>query len=145
MVAEWLMGVAGAGGSALVGAVATDVWGVARDGLAKLFGRGGDRRAALAQRWADESALTIEGADDRLAAIEREAQTWQQRLADLLEEFPEAAEDLREWAERVRADLPTAQQSFANTFIARDSSSQYNAPGGNVVVHQYQPGGGRAH
>ncbi|MEU8164913.1 hypothetical protein AB0B97_00230 [Micromonospora sp. NPDC049004] len=144
MAADWMMTVASAGGSALAGAVATDVWSAARDGLGKLFGRGGGHRAELARRWADETAVTIEEADDRLTAAEREAQTWQQRLADLLEEFPEAVEELREWAELVRKRLPTAQQSFVNTFVARDSSTQYNAPGGSMAIHHHQPGGGPA-
>lgn len=144
MVAEWVMTVAGAGGSALAGAVATDAWNAARGGLSKLFGRGGDRRAELAGRWADETAAAIEVADDRPAALEREARTWQQRFADLLEEFPEAAEDLRKWAEQVRSELPAAQQSFVNNFLARDNSTQYNAPGGNMTIHHHHPGAGPA-
>ncbi|MFV2085747.1 hypothetical protein [Micromonospora sp. LOL_021] len=140
MVAEWLIAVAGAGGSALAGAVATDAWNVARGGLSKLFGRGGDRRAALAGRWADETAAAIEAADDRPAVLEREARTWQQRFADLLEEFPEAAEELREWADQVRRELPVAHQSTVNTFVARDDSTQYNALNGTITIHQHHPG-----
>ncbi|MGW2625813.1 hypothetical protein [Micromonospora taraxaci] len=134
--------VASSGGSALAGAVATDVWSAARDGLGKLFGRGGAQRAELARQWADQTAVTIEAAGGRLATVEREAQTWQQRLTDLLEEFPEAVEEVSEWAELVRKELPTAQQSFVNTFVARDNSTQYNAPGGRVIIHHHGPGGG---
>jgi hypothetical protein len=144
MVAEWIVPVAAAGASALAGAVATDAWNAARGGLSKLFGRGGGRRAELAGGWADETAAVIEAAEDRPAALEREARTWQQRFADLLEEFPEAAEELREWAERVRSELPTSRQSFVNTFIAQDNSTQYNAPGGTLTVHHHHPGGGPA-
>jgi hypothetical protein len=88
--------------------------------------------------------VAIDVADDRLAAIEREARTWQQRFADLLQEFPEAVEELGEWAEQVRSELPAAQQSFVNTFLARDNSTQYNAPGGNMTIHHHQPGDGPA-
>ncbi|MBL7495179.1 hypothetical protein I6A84_13860 [Frankia sp. CNm7] len=40
------------------------------------------------------------------------------RLADLLAEFPEAAEELSAWAERTRAALPAAEQSWVQTNIA---------------------------
>ncbi|MFI7492948.1 hypothetical protein ACIBXA_31705 [Micromonospora echinaurantiaca] len=140
MVAEWAMTVAGVAGSALAGAVATDAWNAARGGLSKLFGRGGERRAELAGRWADETAAAVDVADDRSTALEREARTWQQRFSDLLEEFPEAAEDLREWATQVRSELPAAQQSFMNTFLAQHNSTQYNAPGGNMTIHHHHPG-----
>lgn len=137
MVAEWVLTVASGSASALAGAAATDAWNVARGGLAKLFGWRGNRSAALAGRWADETAAAIEMADDQFAAREREARAWQQRFADFLEEFPEAADELRAWAEQVQSELPANQQSFVSTFLARDKSTQYNAPGGRMVIHNH--------
>jgi hypothetical protein len=88
---DWLMSVAAAGGSAFVGAAATDAWQGARNGMVRLFGRGGQRRRDAAERWADQTATVIEQApeNERTAIRERLAVTWQQRLADLVEEYPE--------------------------------------------------------
>jgi hypothetical protein len=47
MVVEWIAASAAAGGTALIGAAATDAWQTARDGVVKLFARGGERRAEL--------------------------------------------------------------------------------------------------
>ncbi|MBO4209666.1 hypothetical protein [Micromonospora echinofusca] len=136
MIADWLVVAAGAGGSALVGAAATDVWAAARTGVVRLFGRGGERRQELAGRWADETAAAVAGTpeSERDAVRQQWAQTWQQRLIDLLDEYPEAADDLRAWTEAVRAGLPESQRAWVNTFVARDNAIQYNAPGGTMNI-----------
>lgn len=136
MIPEALMAAVAAGGSALVGAVATDAWTAARSGLLRLFARGGHREEAAA-RWADEMAAELEASppDGRTALEQRWAQTWQQRLSDLVEEHPQLGDDLRAWADRVRAQLPSSQQGWVNTFVAGDQAHQYNAPGGSITVH----------
>jgi hypothetical protein len=145
MVAEWLAAAAGAGGTALVSAVATDAWKSARAGVLELFGRASTRRQELAADWADETAEAItQASDDERAAVQRQlAGTWQQRLADLVQEHPELADALRAWEAQVRRELPEAQRNWVNTFIARDSAEQYNAPGGHLTVHNYRDGRAR--
>jgi hypothetical protein len=136
VIPEALMAAAAAGGSALVGAAATDAWTTARTGLLKLFARGGHREEAAA-RWADDMAAELRAAPhgDRSALEQRWAQTWQQRLSDLVEEHPQLGDDLRAWAETVRSQLPSQQQGWVNTFVAGDQAHQYNAPGGSITVH----------
>jgi hypothetical protein len=133
---DWLTSIAVAGGSALVSAAATDAWESARSGMAHLFGRGGQRRRDAAERWADQTATAIEQApeSDLAATRERLALAWQQRLADLIEEYPEFGEDLRSWVQHMQALLPAAEQTWVNTFVARDHATQYNAPGGSITV-----------
>ncbi|MFC8615537.1 hypothetical protein ACFT9M_03815 [Micromonospora purpureochromogenes] len=137
MIPEWLLGVAAAGGSAFVGAAATDAWETARAGAVALFGRGGQRRTELVTRWADETAAEIEQTveEQRLHVRERLAPIWQQRLADLVEEYPEVGEELRVWVQQLQERLPRPQQNWVNTFIARDKSQQYNAPGGSITLN----------
>ena len=137
MVAEWILSAVAAGGSALVGAVATDAWQTARSGVTRLFGRTDRRRADLAARWADETAaeITAAPAGQREQVRQRWEQTWQQRLADLVEEHPELGEELRTWAVGLCRQLPTAEQGRVNTFIARDHATQYNAPDGTITVN----------
>ena len=122
MIAEWLAAMAAAGGRALVAAVATDAWEGTRTGVAGLFGRGGDRRRELASQWADETIAAIASATEhhRDAVAQQLAKTWQQRLADLVREFPDAAEPLRVWTRQVRETLPEAQRTWVDTSIAHD-------------------------
>jgi hypothetical protein len=133
---DWLMSVAAAGGSAFVGAAATDAWQSARSGVVRLFDRGGQRRRDAAARWADQTATAIEQAPESERAVIRErlAVTWQQRLTDLVEECPELGRELQSWVRQVQAQLPAAEQTWVNTFIARGHATQYNAPGGSITV-----------
>jgi hypothetical protein len=109
--------------------------------MARLFGQGGQRRRDAAVRWADQTATAIEQApeSERAATRERLAVTWQQRLADLVEEYPEAGEDLRSWVRQVQAQLPAAGQTWVNSFVARDNATQYNALGGSITVTIQSP------
>jgi hypothetical protein len=139
MVAEWVLTLAAAGGSALVGAAANEAWHGARSGVVALFGRAGRRRQELAAGWADDTAAEVERApeQDRDRVRERLVPVWATRLADLIEEHPEISEDLRAWAEQVRSGLPGPQQTWVHTYIARDHAHQYNAPHGSITMtHQ---------
>ncbi|MEU1779134.1 hypothetical protein ABZ545_06540 [Streptomyces abikoensis] len=64
----------------------------------------------------------------RRAARRGLAGSWATRLSDLLEEHPEAADELRELVSRVRAELPAATQSGGQTNIVNggvQNVSQY--------------------
>jgi hypothetical protein len=136
VVAEWILQLAAKGGAALVGAAATDAWQSARSGVVRLFGRGGSRRQELAEAWLDEDAAVL--VDSEPAERERLrselARAWQQRMADLLGEFPEAREELEAWADQVQGELPAAEQSWVQTNVAgRDA---YVVQHGNQYFHQ---------
>lgn len=136
MLEGWLLSAATAGGSALIGAVATDVWQSARAGVCRLFGRAGQRRGDMAQGWADQTAAEITGApsEQQIEVRQRLALLWQQRLADLVEEHPELGDEVRMWAADLRQQLPAAEKDWVNTFIAGGNATQYNAPGGSITV-----------
>jgi hypothetical protein len=136
MISDWLVPVVSAAGAALAGASATDAWQSARSGVVRLFGRAGQRQAELAQAWAEETATEIAAAsaEERPQLVQQWAETWQRRLAGLIEEYPELADELQKWARDLRAQLPSAQQEWVNTFVARDHATQYNAPGGSITV-----------
>ncbi|MEV4629761.1 hypothetical protein AB0J90_26200 [Micromonospora sp. NPDC049523] len=137
MVAEWILSAVTAGGYALVGAVATDAWETARSGVTHLFSRTNQRRADLATEWADDTSaeITAAPAGQQTQVRRRWEQTWQQRLADLVEEHPDLGEELRTWVDDLRRRLPAAEQARVNTFIARDHATQYNAPDGTITVN----------
>lgn len=60
MAVEWIAAAAAAEGTALTGAAATDAWQTARDGVVKLFARGGKRRAELVRDRLDQDVAVIE-------------------------------------------------------------------------------------
>jgi hypothetical protein len=146
VVVEWVAALAAAGGSALVGAAATDAWQSARDEVLALFGRGGDRRREVAAARLDADAGEIEAAEvgERDEVRARVLPGWQTRLADLLEEYPEARKEMDAWVQKVRGQLPATQQAWVQNIIARDHGQSFGSQGGNVIVHQAPPTPGAA-
>jgi hypothetical protein len=136
VVAEWIQQLATKGGAALVGAAATDAWQSARSGVVRLFGRAGSRRQDLAEVWLDEDAAALQnsGPDERVRLRSELAPAWQQRMADMLTEFPEMREELEAWINQVQSELPAAEQSWVQTnFAGRDA---YVVQHGNQYFYQ---------
>jgi hypothetical protein len=138
MGVEWIEAAAAAGGTALIGAAATDAWQTARDGVVKLFARGGKRRAELVGDRLDRdvAAILAAGPGERDEARARLLSGWQMRLADLLEEFPDAREELSAWTQQVRAQLPAAQTAWVQNIVAAaPGATAQGAMFGNLINH----------
>jgi hypothetical protein len=146
VVVEWVAALAAAGGSALIGAAATDAWQSARDGVLALFGRGGDRRRDVAAARLDADAAQIEAAEvgERDEVRARILPGWQTRLGDLLEEYPEAREELTAWVQRVREQLPAPQAGWVQNNTARDHGMVFAVQGGSQHIHQTPAAGAPA-
>src|SRR4051812_19134251 len=102
MLTEALTALAAAGGSALVGAVATDAWRTAKAGFSHLLGRGDAGRTAAVERQLEASRAQLEaadGADEQVRLVQQAA--WTARLEDLLIEQPHAADALRQLLQQV--------------------------------------------
>jgi hypothetical protein len=139
MFPEAVAALAGAGGTALVSAMATDAWQGARDGVGRLFRRGGEVRQAAIEAQLDEDADTLvraKGSSDEDAVRQELVPVWSRRLSRLLEEHPDAEADVRVLINELHRDLPSAQQSWVQTNIVRDNSTQFAVQGGNINVHQ---------
>jgi|GEM_PF-6876136 len=91
------VGLAVAGASALVNAMVTDGWEGVRKKIATLFGRGDHKQAqdALTRLDRSQAELVRRSGEDLAHAQQVQATRWQARLEDLLEEHPDAAQDLR--------------------------------------------------
>jgi hypothetical protein len=123
------------GASTIVAAMATSTWQVARDGVVRLFrGRGHTLPAIEAQL--DGDAAIVERDENADGAREDLAGGWKRRLVVLLNEHPEAKEDLRALVEQVVEQLPRARQGWVQTNIARQGGQVFAAQGGNVVIHR---------
>lgn len=139
MVAEWLV-LAESAATALLGAAATDIWKSARSGIIAMFHRGGFARQDLAAELLDETAGAVERAspEGRDEVRQQLVDAWKVRLADLMREFPEAADEVRSWTDTVRAQLPHAQQQWVQTNVARDHGVVFGVQGGNQHVYYDQ-------
>ncbi|GIG59369.1 hypothetical protein Lfu02_37410 [Longispora fulva] len=96
MVAEWIVALATAGGSELVGARGTADWKAVRARFARLLARGDESRVVGEIERFDAEASSLARVDAALRprlgmAVEY---TWQVRLVALLEDHPDAASDL---------------------------------------------------
>jgi hypothetical protein len=125
-LADDLVALASLAGNTVVAAAATDAWETVRKGIVRLFGRGGERRAQLAESWLDTAQAQLAAISE--AEVERArpalAQRWADRLADLIEEDPAAADGLKLLVGKVQALLPTAVLSAANytVIVGRDQN-----------------------
>ncbi|WP_185923734.1 hypothetical protein [Streptomyces sp. WAC05374] len=143
MPAEALMALAGAGATALIGAMATDAWQGARGGIVRLFGRDNQGRGAVVAAQLDEDAALVGRADPAEEDHVREdlVPVWRRRLVVLLEEQPEAEEDLRGLVERVRGGLPDERRTWVQHNTARDNGTLFAVQGGSLHYHR-APGDG---
>ncbi|GAB4051447.1 hypothetical protein [Catellatospora paridis] len=143
MLSEALAALAVSGGTALVGAMATDAWNVARDGVSRLLKRVGPGRRAAIEAQLDANVALVEGAHDPEQARQALAPVWQLQLTQLLEEDPELEAALLDLTNRIQAALPVQHQQWVQTNIARDNSRLFAVQGGNIFYHEAPPPAGR--
>ncbi|MGW4384727.1 hypothetical protein [Kitasatospora sp. NPDC004531] len=95
MVGTELAELAASGATALVGAVATDLWGQVRDRVGRLLTRGRESRVEAA-RIELAYAEVLDAEENGLADVrENVRQDWEQRLLTVLREDPTAVAELR--------------------------------------------------
>ncbi|GGZ80081.1 hypothetical protein [Streptomyces bluensis] len=137
MLEETATALALTGATTVVAAMATDAWQTTRTSVANLFRRSGRHLAIEAQL--DEDAALVVQDDDADGARRDLVQAWRRRLAALLRQYPDAAEDLHALVDEVRAALPKTQESLRQTVIARNYGTAFGAVGPNssVNVHYY--------
>ena len=140
VLAEALIALAGLAGNTVVTAATTDAWEAARRGFARLLGRGDPKQERLAEQRLAETREQVTGATGadleqvRVALAER----WAGRLADLLEECPNAEADLRALVQQIQAALPAGMVSAADHAVAAGRDANISAASGGVaagVIH----------
>jgi hypothetical protein len=140
MPGEVLMALAQFAGQTLAAAAVTDVWESARHRVARLLGRGDQRKTEVAQRWLDEThqQLTAAQGADLEPARATAARRWEGRFADLLDEDPAVEADLRALVEEIAAELPAGMVSAADHSVAAGRDVNITASGGGTaagVIH----------
>ncbi|MEU7422482.1 hypothetical protein [Streptomyces sp. NPDC040750] len=122
MLVEGLIGVAAAGGGAIVQAAGTEAWVGIRSGVARILGRGETGRERAELERLDQTRAELESAGDGAGAerIQTILTTrWQTRLEMLFEQLPEqerqqVAAELQALVQQVQAQAPV--QSTHNDF-----------------------------
>jgi CTP:molybdopterin cytidylyltransferase MocA len=102
-------------GNTIVAAAVTDAFDGVRATVARIFGRGAlDSRV---QRRLDETRQQLAAATpgDLESARAAQLRQWQTRLADLLADHPEAADDLQALIAEFPAPVPAAGGNVTNT------------------------------
>jgi hypothetical protein len=109
-------GLASLAANTVVAATVTDAYDTIRDRVARLFGRGNPDPATgrrLDKTRAELAGATAAGAELVRAANETQ---WRVRFADLVEVYPEAANELARLAAEIQAELPV-RGDVTNTII----------------------------
>jgi len=140
MLADTVMALAALAGNTVVAAATTDAWEAARRGFARLLGRGDPDRTQMAERRLAETREQLTGAEgtDLEQARAALAERWAGRLADLLEEHPDAEADLRALVQQIQAALPAPIVSAAGHAVAAGRDVTISATSGGVaagVIH----------
>jgi hypothetical protein len=121
-----------AGGSAVVGAMATESWTVVRDGVVRLFRHRGEKELASIEARLDGNAALLAQSADVERARQSLAELWTLEFERLLDERPEAADELGALVERIGVQ----DGSRIQTNIARDNGRVFASLGGNVIIHE---------
>lgn len=144
MLTEALTALGAAGGTAVVGAMATDAWKTVRDHVVRLFARGGAGRQKAIEAALDEDASIL--ADTEEAEREQVRQelvaAWRRRIVHLLNQYPDVADDLQGLISWVHAALPPGQQAWVqhNTATAGGTVIAHQGTGGQHIHYVRPPG-----
>jgi hypothetical protein len=120
MLGESLLALAELSGRIVVDAAATDGWERAERGFAQLLGCGDAGQARLAEQWLEETRkqLTRGSRADTELIRTALAVLWAGRMADLLEENPDAEAELRALVQSIQAELPAEKPSASGHAVS---------------------------
>jgi TPR repeat protein len=127
-------------GNTVVTVAVTDAWESAREGFARLLGRGDPARTKLAEKRLAEThdqLIQATGADLEQTRAALEAQ-WVTRMADLLEDDPGVEADLRTLVQQIQAQLPAGTVSAADHAVAAGRDVNISADRGGIAVGAIQ-------
>jgi hypothetical protein len=129
MLPQRLLALAALAGRAVVAAAATDAWPIAERGFARLLGRRDEYQTQLTEQRLEETRARLTGAAGMDSAQTRAglAERWAGRVADLLEEKPDAEADLRALIQRIQAALPAGVVSSPGRAAAADGEVSVSA------------------
>jgi hypothetical protein len=141
MPGDVLVALAQFAGQTVAAAAITDGWESVRGRFARLLGRGNARKTEVATGWLTQTheQLAAAGPGPELEQARRAAaERWADRFADLLDEEPDLAAELRALVDEVAARLPAAAVSAADHSMAAGRDVRITASDGGIaagVIH----------
>jgi hypothetical protein len=139
MAGEAVVALAQWAGQTVVAAAVTDAWESARQKFARLLGRGDRKKTEIAERWLEQTREQLTAAGTEVEPVRTaQAQRWQGRFADLLDEDPYIEAELRALVEEIRVELPAGLVSAADHSVAAGGNVNIAATTGGVaaaVIH----------
>lgn len=128
-------------GQTVAAAAVSDVWESARRKFARLLGNGDPKKTELAEQWLEQTHEQLTGATggELESARAAQAQRWQGRFANLLDEDPDSEAVLRALVAEIRAELPAeVVLSAADHSVTAGGNVSISASSGGVaagVIH----------
>jgi len=135
-LADELLGMASLAGRTLITAATGDGWGAVKRGFARVLGRGDRERTQLAEHRLDETReqLLAVAEPERAAVAAGLEAMWRTRLADLLEEDPGAATELRVVLAEAGTEISAGSASATGHGVAAGRDVTVTASGGGVAA-----------
>ncbi|WP_051787289.1 MULTISPECIES: hypothetical protein [Streptomyces] len=128
------------GATTVVAAMATSVWEGTRDRVVDLFRRRDEDRGAVVRAQLDGDAELVLGEGEDTDGVRDDlVRPWGRRLAALLRDHPEAAEELRALIEDGAAPRNGGTWSQHVTAHAGGAAFGAQGPGSSVHVHHHRP------
>jgi hypothetical protein len=121
----------------LVAAMTTSAWEAASTGITKLFTRTDTERQDVIQAQLKGDVDRIESASDPDQTRAVLAGFWETKLGQLLEGHRDAEDELRALIQKVRCELPPAQETWVQNNNAHAGGTVFAAQGNRaqVVAH----------
>ncbi len=139
MLTEALVALATTASTTLAAAMATDAWQLARSKFAKLLSRGNAEQQTSLEAQLDRNEMAVRQADAPDQTRLMLAPSWHIELTTLLAAHPEAAAELAELVDQIRAALPAQQQQWIsvvqNVTASGTGAVAAGAIFGNVTQH----------
>jgi hypothetical protein len=119
MLADGLVKLEKFAGETVTAVAVSDVWEAARHGSTQLLDRGDPKKNQVAERWLAETYEQLTAAATDMEPVRTaQAQRWERRFADLLDEDPGAVADLPALVQGIASQLPADLVSAADHGVA---------------------------
>ncbi|MFJ6793861.1 hypothetical protein [Streptomyces sp. NPDC091268] len=128
------------GATTIVAAMATSAWESARGRVVQVFRQRGDDGVGAIETQLDADARLVAEEEDADGTRQDLVRPWARRLAALLREHPQAAEELRRAVEEVAAALPRTGQQWTQNVTAHGGGTAFGAQGPGSSVHIHRDG-----
>ncbi len=120
----------------VVAAASTEAWGAVKPGVARLLSRGDPQQEHLTEQQLDQTRDQLQAAQEQdLEQVRADLEAvWRTRLADLLENHPDVADELQVLVDQICSELAAGTVAAADHAVAAGRDVNLTACGSGVAV-----------